>query len=52
MWQRGYYDHILRKEEDLEIVANYIWGNPVRKGLAETIEEYPFSGPDESLIDL
>jgi len=48
LWQRGYYDHILRKGEDLEIVANYIWANPVRKGLAESIVDYPFSGPKES----
>lgn len=47
LWQRGYYDHILRKEEDLDIVANYIWSNPVRKGIVETIMDYPFSGPKE-----
>ena len=47
LWQRGYYDHILRKEEKLDIVADYIWSNPVRKGLADTIADYPFSGPRE-----
>jgi len=51
LWQRGYYDHILRREEDLEVVANYIWGNPVRKGLAGTILDYPFSGPREYMTD-
>jgi putative transposase len=47
LWQRGYYDHILRREEDLVVAADYIWGNPVRKGLSETIADYPFSGPRE-----
>jgi len=47
LWQRGYYEHILRKEEDLKIVADYIWGNPVRGGLVESIDDYPFSGPRE-----
>jgi putative transposase len=44
LWQRGFYDHILRRGEDLEGVARYILGNPVRKGLAEDITGYPFSG--------
>ncbi|MBA7678588.1 hypothetical protein ES703_86866 [subsurface metagenome] len=46
LWQRGYYEHVLRAEENLEKVARYIWGNPVRKGLVEHEEEYPFSGPE------
>lgn len=51
LWQRGYFEHVLRKDEDIEKVARYIWANPVRKGLSETIEEYPFSGPKESFIN-
>ena len=44
LWQRGFYDHILRSEETVEVVARYILGNPVRKGLARSTVEYPFSG--------
>jgi putative transposase len=44
LWQRGFYDHIVRKEESLIEIAKYILANPVRKGLTETTEEYPFSG--------
>ncbi len=47
LWQRGYYDHVLRKDEEIEVVARYIWGNPVRNGLVSSIEDYPFSGPKE-----
>jgi REP element-mobilizing transposase RayT len=43
-WQRSYYDHVLRRDEDLESVRSYISENPVRAGLAEVPEEYPFSG--------
>ncbi len=44
LWQRSYYDHVLRKEENLEEVALYILNNPVRKGLADDYRGYAFSG--------
>ena len=30
LWQRGYFDHVLRDEEDVLGVARYILENPVR----------------------
>jgi REP element-mobilizing transposase RayT len=30
LWQRGYYDHVVRDEADLERVREYITTNPVR----------------------
>jgi putative transposase len=42
-WQRGFYDHALRKEEDIQKAAEYIVNNPVRKGLVENWRDYPFS---------
>jgi putative transposase len=30
VWQRGYYDHVVRDDEDLERVREYIVTNPVR----------------------
>jgi REP element-mobilizing transposase RayT len=42
-WQRGFYDHALRKEEDIQRVAEYIVNNPVRKRLVENWRDYPFS---------
>ena len=44
LWQRGFYDHILRSEEDLQDVTRYILENPVRKGIVKSLVEYPFSG--------
>lgn len=30
VWQRGYYDHVIRNREDYEALAKYIHENPVR----------------------
>ena len=30
VWQRGYYEHVVRNEEDLNRIREYIEGNPVR----------------------
>ena len=44
LWQRSYYDHILRKEEAVEELSLYILNNPVRAGLIDDYREYAFSG--------
>ncbi len=44
LWQKSFYDHILRKEENITQVVRYILENPVRKNLVENFREYPFSG--------
>ena len=43
LWQRSFYDHGVRKDEDLIKVAEYIVSNPVRKGFAQSWREYPFA---------
>lgn len=35
LWQAGYHDHALRKEEDLPNMAGYIVANPLRAGLVK-----------------
>jgi REP element-mobilizing transposase RayT len=42
-WQRGFYDHALRKDEDIRITAEYIVHNPVREHIAKHWREYPYS---------
>lgn len=44
VWQRGFFDHIVRKDKHVNEIARYILLNPVRKGLVEYFDEYPFSG--------
>jgi REP element-mobilizing transposase RayT len=43
LWQRGFYEHIVRSDEILETIAFYIVGNPVRAGLAEHPEDWPWT---------
>jgi REP-associated tyrosine transposase len=44
LWQKGYFDHVLRDEQALIDVARYVFANPVRKGLCDEPREYPYSG--------
>jgi putative transposase len=44
LWQRGYFDHVLRDDEDTFVVARYIIENPVRAGLVASPPDYPYLG--------
>lgn len=41
-WQKGFYDHVIRDDRDFRNHVEYIRFNPVRAGLCQTPEEYPF----------
>ena len=41
VFQKGFYDHGVRRDEDVKAIARYIVANPLRAGLVERIEEYP-----------
>ena len=41
LWQRAFYDHAARKEEDTRQMARYIVANPLRAGLVRDIGSYP-----------
>lgn len=43
-WQKDFYDHIIRKNEDMSAQVRYILNNPVRKDLVSSWQEYPFKG--------
>ncbi|PSQ91246.1 MAG: transposase [Proteobacteria bacterium SW_6_67_9] len=42
LWQKGFHDHALRLEEDREALARYVVANPLRAGLVDRIETYPY----------
>jgi len=42
LWQEGFHDRALRREEDILSVARYIVANPLRAGLVKRIGDYPF----------
>jgi putative transposase len=51
LWQDGYYDRILRDDEETIVVARYILANPVRAGLVVDFRDYPFSGSTRYTMD-
>jgi REP element-mobilizing transposase RayT len=50
IWQREFFDHLLRTEENLEEKWNYIRENPVRAGLCARAEDYPYSGTPAEIL--
>jgi putative transposase len=53
LWQRYGYEHVLRDEEMMLVVAKYVLENPIRAGLVKQVEDYPFVGSLKcSLADL
>ncbi len=49
LWQRGFYDHIIRNEEDFFETFIYIRLNPVRKNFVEKWEDWEFTGTMDKL---
>jgi putative transposase len=44
LWQPRFFDHVVRAEEDLLAISEYILTNPVRKGLVERAEDWQWGG--------
>ena len=44
LWQDGFFERILRNDEQLEMVARYIFENHVRARLADTANQWHYSG--------
>jgi len=42
-WQDGFYDRCIRNHEKLNDYVTYVHLNPVRKGLVEYMEDWPYS---------
>jgi putative transposase len=43
IWQRRFWEHRIRDESDLQRHIDYIHYNPVKHGLAENVEGWPYS---------
>jgi REP element-mobilizing transposase RayT len=41
VWETAFYDHALRRDEEVKAVARYIIANPIRAGLVTRIGDYP-----------
>ena len=46
LWQEGYYERVLREDDDARELARYIINNPVRADLVESPADYLFSRSD------
>ena len=44
LWQKGYFEHVVRDDEVTQTVAKYVLENPLRAGLVKEPLDYPFSG--------
>jgi putative transposase len=43
IWQRRYWEHLIRDERDYVHHIDYCWFNPVKHGLVANVEDWPFS---------
>jgi putative transposase len=43
IWQKGYNEHRIRNAEKFAQHVEYVWMNPVKAGLVERLEEFPYS---------
>ena len=43
LWQDGYFERVLREDDQPDQIIDYILNNPVRSGLVELTADYPYS---------
>ena len=51
IWQRSAFDHVIRADEDLRGIIEYIRNNPIRKGFTEEVGKYPYSQQFDAEIE-
>ena len=39
VWQAGFFDHAVRRDEDLQAIARYIVANPLRPGMVTSLRD-------------
>ena len=44
LWQRGFFDHVLRSEESYAKKWEYVRDNPVRAGFVTDDDDWPYAG--------
>lgn len=43
VWQRRYWEHMIRDQEDLSLHIDYTYYNPVKHGLVQEVNAWPWS---------
>ncbi len=49
LWQPGFFDHLIRANESYEQKWEYVLQNPVRAGLVEKWQDWPYQGEIEKI---
>jgi putative transposase len=47
-WQPSFFDRRVRDSIEYQKYKEYIWQNPVKRGLSKSLEQYPFSSANPS----
>src|SRR5262249_30277390 len=50
LWQREFFDHVLRSNESYSEKWNYVRENPVRAGFVKSADDWPYAGEIETLM--
>jgi putative transposase len=51
-WQKNFFDHRLRTEDEIGQKAEYVGLNPVRAGLVKRAEDWPYAFVADGLLPL
>lgn len=43
LWQRRFWEHLIRDDEDMNLHVRYCWGNPVTHGYVARPSDWPYS---------
>ena len=43
IWQRRYWEHTIKNEDDLRRCVDYCYINPVKHGLVKAVADWPYS---------
>ena len=43
IWQRRFWEHHVRNDEDFSACVRYCWTNPVKHGLVRELKDWPYS---------
>lgn len=49
-WQPESYDHVVRNEAELKRIIAYVLNNPIKTGLVENWQEWPYSYVNEAYL--
>ena len=47
-WQSESYDHVVRNDVELKRIIAYVLNNPVKAGLVENWQDWPYSYVNEA----